>query len=176
MTCCVSGSRIYFFISGVGAKRFYNFGIKLGLKIMCDYFNIVSSKNSASADTSSSAENTEAQKMQALWRSVITQALIDAASNSKKKIDKLNRVRAIQWLKGDSEDFFEVCILSDMDPSYVKHKAQQALQRGCKWRNDLRVIMPISIEHDVPQVTEAIAHPPRCDCAMHNLHGEIVVN
>lgn len=87
--------------------------------------------------------------MQALWRSVITQALIDAASNSKKRIDKLNRARAIEWLKGDSEDFIEVCTLANMNAAYVRQRAQQAMKRGCKWRNDLRIIAPIRIDTSI---------------------------
>lgn len=61
----------------------------------------------------------------------------------KKRIDRLNRARAIEWLKGDSEDFVEVCILANRDPQYVKQQVQQAMRRGCKWRNDLRSVAPI---------------------------------
>lgn len=85
----------------------------------------------------------ERRKFQALWRSVITQALIDAASNSKKKIDKLNKIRAIEWLTNYSDDFLEVCIMANMDPSYVMRKGKEAMQRGCKWRNDTRGTNPI---------------------------------
>ncbi len=88
-------------------------------------------------------------KMQALWRSVIMQALIDAASNSKKRIDKLNRARAIEWLKYSDEDFIEVCTLANMDPDYVRYNAQKAMDRGCKWRNDLRTISPITIDKSI---------------------------
>jgi hypothetical protein len=113
---------------------------------MCNYFETISCRYELCAELD---DNSEARRMQSLWRSVITQALIDAASNSKKKIDKLNRVRAIQWLQGESEDFLEVCVLANMDPDYVKRKTQEALKRGCKWRNDLRLSRPIRLTEDL---------------------------
>ncbi len=80
----------------------------------------------------------EIDKIQGIWRSVITQALMDAASNSHKKSAKAAKIRALEWLQGESDDFTEVCLLADMDPQWVREQAAGALRRGCKWRNDLR--------------------------------------
>lgn len=85
----------------------------------------------------------ETLKCRALWRAVITQALMDAASNSKKHLNKKNKINSIQWLKSNNEDFQMVCYLADLDPDYVKLKAAYALSRGCKWRNDKRKETPI---------------------------------
>jgi|GEM_PF-2402959 len=82
----------------------------------------------------------------ALWKAVITQALIDAASNSKKRIDRLNKIRSIEWLREGGEDFVEVCNMANLDPQYVQRKALEAMNRGCKWRNDDRKIAPIDID------------------------------
>jgi len=83
-------------------------------------------------------ESQEFIRMRSLWRSVITQALMDAASNSKKKHLKKYKQQAIEWLNGDSQDFLEVCLLADMNPGYVKMQAILALKRSCRWRNDYK--------------------------------------
>ena len=83
-------------------------------------------------------ENKELLGMRSLWRAVITQALMDAASSSKKAYYIAEKAKARAWLKGDSDDFKEVCYLADMDPEYVKTQAKLAIARGCKWRNDFR--------------------------------------
>lgn len=70
----------------------------------------------------------------ALWRAVITQALMDAGSNSNKMEMKKEKARAISWLNGDSEDFLEVCAMASLDAGYVKKKAAEAIKNGCKWR------------------------------------------
>ena len=49
-------------------------------------------------------ENKEINAMRSLWRAVITQALMDAASSSKKKYYIADKARARAWLKGYSDD------------------------------------------------------------------------
>jgi len=71
----------------------------------------------------------------ALWRAVITQALMDAGSNSAKKEMKYDKAQAIAWLASGSKDFHQVCTLADMDPEYVRQKSKEAIKRGCSWRN-----------------------------------------
>lgn len=71
---------------------------------------------------------------QSLWRAVITQALMDASSNSKKVIDKVERARALAWFSMRNKDFLLVCALADLDPRYVLKKVKEAIARGCKWR------------------------------------------
>jgi hypothetical protein len=71
---------------------------------------------------------------QSLWRAVITQALIDAGSNSQKMSHKVERARAISWLSSRSKDFMTVCALADLDPQYVFSKAKEAMARNCQWR------------------------------------------
>ena len=69
-----------------------------------------------------------------LWRAVITQALMDAASQSLKPDIQRARREALHWLLSSSSDFETVCDHAGMDPSYVRLKARQALARGCEWR------------------------------------------
>jgi hypothetical protein len=71
---------------------------------------------------------------QALWRAVITQALMDAASGSLKMEAKYEKSQAKCWLFGFSEDFKTVCDFAGYTPDYVRTKSMQALERGCKWR------------------------------------------
>lgn len=72
----------------------------------------------------------------ALWRAVITQTLMDASSNSKKVIDKVERARALAWFSLRNPDFLAVCSLADMEPKYVLQKVKEAISRGCKWRKE----------------------------------------
>ena len=70
----------------------------------------------------------------ALWRAVITQALMDASSNSKKMELKYEKSQALCWLSAFSEDFRCVCDHAGFDPVYVRTQAVEALKRGCVWR------------------------------------------
>ncbi len=69
-----------------------------------------------------------------LWRAVITQALMDAASQSRKSEAKQSRTAALKWLLTDSADFEYVCDNAGFEPSYVRRRAKEALERGCQWR------------------------------------------
>lgn len=69
-----------------------------------------------------------------LWRAVITQALMDAASHSRKSEAKRSRNDALQWLLGDSHDFEAVCDNAGLCPDYVRTRARMALCRGFEWR------------------------------------------
>lgn len=69
-----------------------------------------------------------------LWRAVITQALMDAATQSSKSHAKRARNDALSWLLSDASDFETVCDNAGLDPDYVRTKAKMALSRGCSWR------------------------------------------
>jgi hypothetical protein len=69
-----------------------------------------------------------------LWRAVITQALMDAASQSRKSEAKRSRRDALEWLLSNSRDFEAVCDNAGFDPGYVRRRAKEALLRGCEWR------------------------------------------
>lgn len=58
-----------------------------------------------------------------LWQSVISQAMIDAASNCKKTESLVEKRKAISWLSDFSQDF------ADCDPLYVKNKIQPILKK-----------------------------------------------
>lgn len=69
-----------------------------------------------------------------LWRAVITQALMDAASQSHKSEARRSRHDALEWLLNEGTDFEVVCDNAGLDPDYVRSRARQALARGCQWR------------------------------------------
>jgi hypothetical protein len=69
-----------------------------------------------------------------LWRAVITQALMDAASRSRKSEARRAAEDARHWLLSNSRDFEAVCDHAGYDPDYVRIRARQALERGCEWR------------------------------------------
>lgn len=69
-----------------------------------------------------------------LWRAVITQALMDAASQSRKTEAQRSRHDALNWLLSEGTDFEVVCDNAGLCPDYVRTRARQALKRGCQWR------------------------------------------
>ena len=69
-----------------------------------------------------------------LWRAVITQALMDAATQSRKSHAKRAKTDAVKWLTSDASDFETVCDNAGLDPDYVRDNAKRALARGCQWR------------------------------------------
>lgn len=72
----------------------------------------------------------------ALWSAVITQALMDAGSESKKREAQKEKAKAIRWLLGNSADFQIVCLNAGLNPVYVRQKALEAIARNCVWRRN----------------------------------------
>ena len=71
---------------------------------------------------------------QGIWRAVITQALMDAASQSQKSEARRTRSDALNWLLSNTSDFEAVCDNAGFDPDYIRRRAKEALARGCEWR------------------------------------------
>lgn len=69
-----------------------------------------------------------------LWRAVIVQALLDAASSSRKSEARRTRSAAMDWLLSNTSDFELVCDNAGLDPDYVRSRARAALARGFEWR------------------------------------------
>ncbi len=63
----------------------------------------------------------------ALWVAVITQAMMDALNRSRHPEHLYHKRAAIEWLTGNSQDFFLVCQLADMNPDCVRRKAKRAM-------------------------------------------------
>lgn len=74
----------------------------------------------------------EPRGQQAIWRAVITQAIMDARSNSQKSEDRRARAEAREWL--GSDDFYTVCDRAGLEPDYVLEKAIIALDPDFHWR------------------------------------------
>ena len=69
----------------------------------------------------------EVQKYHLLWKSVISQAMIDAISNGKKTESLVEKRKAISWLSGLTQDFMDTCELAGYDPIYVQNKIHPIL-------------------------------------------------
>ncbi|WPX96463.1 hypothetical protein [Candidatus Bandiella euplotis] len=82
----------------------------------------------------------ETTAFRSLWGAVITQALMDASSNSKKQ-----KIDALKWLLDEksNEDFKRVCCLADLEYKEVLSKVKKALANCCKWRNDKRDVSKV---------------------------------
>ncbi len=103
-------------------------------------------------------EKIEERAYISLWRSVITQALMDAGSESKKSENKRAKHEAISWLLGGGEEFLTVCEMAEMCPDYVMRKAKEAIGRGCVWRKPSSVKKrKIKEENTPPLVLETKA-------------------
>lgn len=68
----------------------------------------------------------------AVWRSVITQAVMDARSGSQKSDAKRHKREALEWF--DSSAFLEVCLLADLDPHATRERIRTALVNEVQWR------------------------------------------
>ena len=68
----------------------------------------------------------------AVWRSVITQAIMDARSNSMKSDAKRHKREALEWF--DTCAFREVCLLADLDPDATREKIRTAIDNDVQWR------------------------------------------
>jgi hypothetical protein len=90
--------------------------------------------NTISSDSFNESTFNPIRAEQALWRAVITQALMDASGNSSKMEARYEKSQAICWLTGFSEDFKTVCDYAGYPPEYVRRNAIAALKRNCKWR------------------------------------------
>ena len=67
-------------------------------------------------------EDQENQSMLNLWRAVISQAIIDAVSNSRKKKNILYKKRAITWIDAADNNFRDVCDLANLDYDEVRKR------------------------------------------------------
>lgn len=98
---------------------------------------MIASTNSLSSHTyrtSPRSEGSFADHEPGLWRAVITQALMDAATGSNKAEARRLRQDALNWLLSPSDDFDAVCDNAGLDPDYVRTRAAQAVERNCTWR------------------------------------------
>ncbi len=68
------------------------------------------------------------KNIQALWRAVILQALIDATSNYKRREYQLEKEKARSWLLCMSDSFVDVCSMAGYEPHYVQKKAKFILE------------------------------------------------
>ena len=75
----------------------------------------------------------------ALWRAVITQALMDASSQSKKMELKYEKSQALCWLTASNEDFRTVCENAGYCPHYIREQSIEAIKRDCKWRAPAKI-------------------------------------
>jgi hypothetical protein len=69
-----------------------------------------------------------------LWMAVVTQAMMDALSRSTHPEQRYHKQTAIQWLTGNSKDFYLVCSLAGVDPDYVRRRAKKAMMAPVEWR------------------------------------------
>jgi hypothetical protein len=100
----------------------YAANVKCSSSKKCRKNNFVEDEGNEMQDSSTS-----------VWRAVITQALQDTKSNSRKPEDIRAKTEAINWLSG-GEDFCTVCSLAGLDPDYTVNAVKRALKNGFELR------------------------------------------
>ena len=96
----------------------------------------------------------------ALWTAVITQALMDAGSESSKPEAQHEKAKAIRWLLGNSEDFITVCQNAGLDPQSIRQKAMSAIERGCVWRRGMTEKRQLPEKPEAPLPMQKKYHIP----------------
>ena len=69
-----------------------------------------------------------------LWIAVITQAMMDALSQSRGSEAMYHKNEATIWLTENRKDFIDVCLLAGLCPDYVRRKAKKAIASPKNWR------------------------------------------
>lgn len=71
-----------------------------------------------------------ANPQQAVHKSIILQAIIDASNTSNSYRAKKHEVEAKMWLfdETDTDNFCDVCMAADLEPSYVRKIAQDVIE------------------------------------------------
>ena len=86
----------------------------------------------------SSANFSETFYENSLWRGVITQAIIDAVSGSKKSYKIKAKNSALEWFDINNNDFLAVCAFANYCPEYVLKNALNAINCCHTWKRDLK--------------------------------------
>jgi hypothetical protein len=75
-----------------------------------------------------------AQAEGALWIAVITQAMQDALTKSRKSEDLYYKQEAVAWLTGNSASFIFVCQLAGLHHDDIRRKAKRVIAAPKNWR------------------------------------------
>lgn len=63
----------------------------------------------------------------ALCKAIITQAIIDSTCVSAETESRKDRLEALWWIFGESEEFLEVCDGAQLEPDFVRKLAVDAI-------------------------------------------------
>ncbi|KJV69076.1 hypothetical protein [Candidatus Neoehrlichia procyonis] len=69
----------------------------------------------------------EQKRYSSLWGAVILQAMIDLNSNYKRTENKLEKIKAFNWINDLHDDFITVCYFAGYSPVYVRKKARKVM-------------------------------------------------
>ena len=97
-------------------------------------FNFFSTSSSPTYSKESDFEHDDSGrepiKEQALWQSVILQAIFDATHAPINQKTRREKTQAIIWLSITNKDFLFVCEMAGVDPKYIIHNAKLAIKRS----------------------------------------------
>lgn len=73
------------------------------------------------------SEYIELEEYIRLWRAVLDQALEDVLTPEDSYEGRAAKFRAEVWLRGNTRDFYDVCLLADLNPFATKQRIQEIL-------------------------------------------------
>lgn len=73
--------------------------------------------------------DSEASAEERLYQAVIIRAILDSTIESKKSSERIAREQAQEFLKGETDDFCEVCARAGWHPDYVRRKYHSYCKR-----------------------------------------------
>ncbi|KJV65484.1 MULTISPECIES: hypothetical protein [Ehrlichia] len=72
----------------------------------------------------------EYMSYQSMWKAVILQAIIDSTSNYRRMENKLEKVKATNWLNDFSKDFITVCHFAGYNPLNIQSKTKSIISNN----------------------------------------------
>ena len=97
---------------------------------------------------------------QALWQSVIMQAVLDTLSTSRRTSERIERGKAIAWFSLTNSNFLWVCSMAEMEPVFVVRNVCKLLKKhkqvSCKRRPKAKKLPVLSINTAPLRSKEAI--------------------
>lgn len=72
-----------------------------------------------------------------LCKAIITQAIIDSTCVGTEVESRKDRYKALAWIFGESEDFIQICDGADLEPSYVRKLAINAITLKVRQSNSI---------------------------------------
>lgn len=97
---------------------------------------------------------------QALWQSVIMQAVLDTLTTSRRTSERIERSKAIAWFSLTNPNFLWVCSMAELEPVFVVRNVSKLLKRHkqtrCRRLKKARKLPSLSTKNITLRTREAV--------------------